>query len=424
MSYVTWKIEQTPYVNEEWDEPTDTVEVSNPRDITLTVNLGEQKDSFSFNSTNFNGQNNLLYAPNTKINIYRTLNSDTIATSDLIMVGSSKDSPDKVANNNDMTKVEGFNYSEAVSSAIVFADARGLTIDQAIQRALTKAGNNSAFKVEWDASNPTTTTTGAAFPIVTDKWFNWTLKKILEQYSSAKYTGDGSYVWYITKDNTLKWFSKKDATGRFSQYTFDYATDEILEINTKKDIKGVRNHIIIKGGLDPANKGIQESVVDAASVAKHGRKYLFHISQNNNAQDIVKADLGNETVDKYPETYPFTTTWESSITATVNGISMVEGSTVTIPSSATEDKDYNAVVRAHTKGLLKKEGTEIIRLLKYGKFMTDLKFRAGIKNWQLGDLITCTIPQANITNKVLRITQIQYSTTTDMFSLVEDEGTL
>ena len=420
MGYITWRVDYTPYSKGTWDSG-DTVTVTNPRDILVSVNLGEAKDSFTLNSSNFNSLNNNKFNPNDRIEIYRTSNTDSInTTTDLLMTGTVKNSPDMVGNNIDTTKIEGYNYSEAVTSAIVFADGRTLNIPNALQLALTKAGNNNAFKITWDSSNPSTKVGGGAFDNVDEKWFNWTLKKILEQYSSSMYTGDGAYYWYVTKDNKLKWFSQNDS-NKFTEYTFKYTTDEVESIKTAKDIKEVKNHIIIKGGYAPDGKGIQHSEIDYASVNKHGRKYLFHISKVNNATDIVKEDTGSSTT-KYPASYVgFVTSWKSSVTATVEGVTMTKGSTV---SGIDSDTKYNACIRAHIKGLLQAEAQEILVFYKYGKLKIDLGFRAGTKSWILGDLVTCTLPQAYTGSKVLRVNEIQYSTTTDRFSLVEDEGTL
>ena len=428
MSYTTWKIEYVPYVDSTWDN-NDLETLTRFKDVNLRVNLGDKKDSIVFNSTNFYDANNGKFNPNDKLYIYRAVNSDIVSSSDMIMTATIKDSPDQVSFNKDMTKVEGYNYSEAVASAIVFVDAKGKTIPEALQLALNKAGNNSSFKVDWDSSNPSTQLDGSAFPTVQEKWFNWTLKRILEQYSSSRYTEDGAYIWYVTKDNKLRWFSRNDAT-QITEFTFNYTTDNLLAIKSAKDIKEVKNHIIIKGGRGPDNKAIQESIIDYASVAKHGRKYLFYVSSNNNADNLVKEDTGSNT-DKYPDTFPFTTTWtfytpSDTGSETIEGVTCTNGSTVTIPSTteAQQKTRYNAIVRKHVKNLIKREGKEIIDLLKYGKLKIDLSFQAGQKSWALGDLVDCTVPQAFSGSKILRVDEIQYTQRQDIYSLVEDEGTL
>jgi len=130
---------------------------------------------------------------------------------------------------------------------------------------------------------------------------------------------------------------------------------------------------------------------------------------------------------RFPTSYPFTTTWKSNITATVNGINMVKGNNVTVPNTGdidSDNTDYNAVLRTHVKSLLEDECNEIIRNTKFGKLKLDITFKAGVKDWILGERIEVTAPELFNDKKTLRITEIQYTTSTDMFSLEEDFGTI
>jgi hypothetical protein len=427
MSFVTWKIDYEKKLEGGSYLPSESLERFT--DPIITVNIGNKKDSWNFKSVNFNTDNDNKFNPNDRITISRAYNSSVVTPDNLIMEGIIQDSPSSVTFNKDESTVKGFNYSEAVARALVFIDASGKTVDEALQLALTKAGGGTLV-VEWDSNNPSKKRDGVTdFPLVTEKWFNWPLKKILEQYSTDKYTGDGQYYWYITKENKLRWYSRFDAA--FNQgKEFDSSIDEYISIKDGKDISNVKNHIINKGGTTPSGNPIRFIKQDYASINKHGRKFFINVSKATNAETINAQDMKESWGDLYdatkrfPNTYPFTTTWVSNLTATINGINMVKGSVVVIPSSGTSDADYNAVLRTNVRSLLEDECDEILTNTKYGRLKIDITFKAGSKGWELGETIGVVSPKTFDGRKTLRIVEIQYSTTTDMFSLEEDFGTI
>jgi len=423
MGYTTWKVDYEKKLSTGSYGTAETL--SRYKDLIVTVNLGSKKDNFKFTSTNFNTNNDNKFNPNDRITISRVVNTDTVTTADTLMIGIIQDSPDNVTYNKDDSLVKGYNYSEAIANAAVFVDAKNKTIPEALQLALVKAGGGS-LTVNWDSSNPSKKRDGTTdFPLVLEPWRNWTLNKILEQYSSDKYTDDDQYYWYITKENKLRWYSKFDSNFDRGK-TFDLTSDSCLSFKSSKDISEVKNHIINKGGTTPSGNPVQYIYQDYSSINKHGRKYYFNISTDARVGTIIAEDMKKSWGDlwvatkKYPQSYSFTTTWLSSITATVEGVSMVKGSTVTVAS----DKEYNAVVREHVRQLLKEECISIINKTKYGKLKLDISFRAGEKDWILGETVEVTAAKTFDDKKVFRIVEIQYSTTTDMFSLEEDIGSV
>jgi len=422
--YTTWRIDYTPFKNNTWDD-NDMETLESFYDPLIRMTLGDGKDSFSFKVTNFNNRNNGKFNPLDRIQIYRTVNTDSIdTTTDILMVGSINDSPDTDNNKSNMSTVKGYNYSEAVMSAIVFLDATPLRINEALERALKNAGNRDNFEITWHPDNPDKLSDEVTeFPYVQEQWYHWTLLKILDQYSSNEYTGDGNYYWYVDNDNRLVW-RQRDST---TLYTFDSSVDAYLDLKSSKDKSGIKNYIIAKGGFDPAGTPIQTYYQDAANIAKNGKKYHLLIGKNGNGGAINKADLEdswgpNNYTDKYPDfSVDFTTTWQSSITDNIEGISMVEGQKVTILSSEiNKEEKYRAILRAHVKGLLKKEAKMFVDNRRNGINKIDLTFKAGTKSWGLGDRIAVTAPNVFTDKKTMRVMEIQYSTNTDTFSLEED----
>lgn len=419
--YVTWKVDWTPFIDGTWDS-SNTETITLFHDPILNLSLGEKRDSFDFKVTNLNGEYDQKFKPEDRIEIYRGINTNTPISNDLIMVGTVQDTPYTKTGNRIDHRVKGYNYSESVARAIVFVDGDGRPIPEVLQEALDSAGNNSSFKVEWDAGNPSVKTDGDPFPGINERFFNRPLRAILEKYSKQQNTEDGFYYWYINRHNKLVWRPQSSATS----YDFNLITTPFVEFKYEKDMSNIVNFVIVKGGLDPAGKPIQDRFIDHASANKRGRKFMPIVAQTVNAQslnqeDVLKSNDGDANVtSRYPESYPFTTTWRSSLTAVVEGVNMVKGQTVTVNS----DKQYVGVMRAHVRRMLVDEGKSYVANNKYGRLKVDLEFKPGQIVWGLGDNISMTIPAVDIGSKVLRVTDIQHSTNGDTYSLEEDIGTL
>jgi hypothetical protein len=332
------------------------------------------------------------------------------------MVGTVSDSPDELSYNKNTTNVKGYNFSEALAQAIAFVDAQSLTIPNAIKLAIDSISNKSPyFKLKWYQGNDMTTVTNKP----KETWFYWTLNKILEKYSTNAATGVGDYFWYVDNDNYLHWFHA-DSVG---SSTFSTVTTPYRSIKTGKDKAGIINYIILKGGLDPAGKPIQTYVANYPSIAKNGMKFHILVGGNADAGTLVKQDLGNTSNSTtFPLAYPFTTTWKYSGVSVkvVETITMTPGNTVTV----TTDKQYTGVIKEEILQRLLKSGNDMLQAYQYGKLSVDVSFTPGQITWGLGDKILCTIPMIDSGNKTLRVTEIQYTTDNDMYSLVEDVGSI
>lgn len=432
MSYVKWKIENTPFIDGAWDD-SQTTEITSFYSPLLRVNTGTKKDSFQFKVINNSLIENTTFGVDNKITIYRTANTDTITTDDILMVGAIRDIPINQDGMKNIYDIKGYNFSETVLKAIVFVDLEQVSIAAGIQEALEQvAGMNSNFKVTWSATNPTSKQSagkeGDPFPLVGEKFFYKPLKDILEKYSTNDRTEDGNYFWYINKDNELLWFQQDSVP----LYTFDSSIDAHKSIKVKKDIKGVRNYIIAKAGYDPAGNQIMTKFIDWSSVGRHGMKYYFLTTTNTLAQELRTED--NEGVQTAITGYPdsmsasaFTTKWRATVDATVGaGTTMTDGEFVTVNQGSLDNnkKDYTAVIRTETKARAEKEGQAYADAHKYGKLVVDLEFSAGIKPWSLGDRVNCSIPELSQVDKEMRVIDIQYGNDTDIYSLEEDEGSL
>lgn len=434
MSYVSWKIEHTPFVNNMYDSGS-TSEITDFYDPILSVSLGEGRDTFSFKVNNDNGEYDNMFNQSDKFTFYRVVNSSssTATSSDVLMVGGLRDDSENIEMKDDVIKLDGYNYSETVMGALVFVDIANLTPPQAIEFALDNAAEkNSNFGVSWSSTN-NTAISSLTFPTIADeRFFNKPLKSLIEKYSQDTETNNGVFYWYVNNENQLIWRQKTSAIA----HTFDTSTDDYESYRHKKDTKKVKNFIIIKGGLDPAGRQITTRYINWSSVAKHGNKFHFIISETNAAKNLVDLDIVKSYgTDNTSETYPiefatasaFTTAWKSKYTYTTSQYNIsVNKDYVTIDkgSESANKKAYAELIRTETKLRLEEEGERFAFHNAFGKLQVDLTFKAGTKSWSLGENILATIPKISDIPKTMRVTEIQYTSSSDTFSLEEDEGTL
>jgi len=414
MSFTTWKIERYAFVDNAWSSTADTL--TDFYDPVVNNKIGDTVDTFAFKIVNFNNTYDNYFSASDKIVISRAIDTTSLTSSDTLISGIVKSVPNEDSYNQDFIRVEGVNFSETLARALVFIDATGLTIPQFIQQALNHiAAYNDNFKVEWDSvNNPTLKTDGTTFPTVTEKWFNKSLLKLLEKYSSKLVTEDVNYYWYVSVDNKLVW-KPREATVTSS---FNSSTDDYKSIKTKKDTKDVYNFVIMKGGYSPGGQPIGTRVVNNISLAKHGFKPKIIISQHKYAENNMSLDLGGDANSRYPSSYPFTTKWVSSVTSTTAPACTI-GSTISIGS----DDEYDVAIVREAKYQLEVEANSFLDERGKGKLMTEIVFDAG-KGWSIGDVINITMASIGKENNPMRVSDAQYNTDSDSYTLIEDEGTI
>lgn len=418
--FVTWKIELYSRLSSsdyEW-ESTPTV-LNSYYDVLLSASIGDGKDTFSFKMLNNNGALDSYFNIGDKVSIYRAVNTTTIDSSNLLMSGIITDLPYTVDGSKNILTVKGANYTEMLMNAITFVSAENLTIPEYLQQALNSVNAfNDNFKITWSSSNPSLNSNDQPFPVIDEKWNYKSLLLLLEKYSTSKYTLDGNYYFFINNINELVWAKRSDS----STDSFDSSTDNHKMLSIKKDLKGVVNFVIIKGKNSPGGKIISTRVDDPISRSKNGFKPKIIISQANKVSDLLQIDgINQNSYNGYPSDFssPFTTVWTCHVNRPSNP-TMDSGSTVTCNS----DNEYDTAIVEEMKGYwLKQEGIAYINEYKNGKKMIDIEFIPG-KSWGLGDVINCTIPQADKNNNPMRVSEVQYSTTGDVYTLIEDEGTL
>lgn len=409
--FVFWKIElYSRKANSDYEWESIPTVLTSYYDPLLNVSIGDGKDTFSFKVVNTNGDYDNFFRVGDKVKIYRAYNTTTIDSSNLLMDGIIKALPVESDGTKDILRVEGANYTEMLMNAITFVSADGLTIPEFLAQALTVVNNfNTNFSIGWSGTNPSLKRDNVtAFPVVTERWNYKSILKLLEKYSSDKFTNDGNYYFYINNANELVWTPRSS----LSVATFNDSTDEYQKLSIKKDISGVVNFVIAKGQLSPGGRIISVKVDDPASRAKNGFKPKVIVSEANKVNELLQRDgVNTNSNNRFPSDFssPFVTTWVSSIT----------GSTITCNS----EDEYDDAIVSEVKFHLKAEARAYIDERKDGKKMIDITFNPN-KDWGMGDVINVTIPRAEKSNNPMRIASVQYSTTSDTFSLEEDEGTV
>lgn len=411
MSYTYYKIERVPFYNNQF-HPTETEVLTDFSKLLIRMSLGEGKDSFSFEVKNFNNKYNNKFNISDKIIIYRKINSTVVTDADVLMIGVVNDLPSEMSASKNYIKVKGYNLSESILRGLVFLDFynRDVTIPDAMQEALQNIRNiNPNFSVTWDYSNPEIKSDGTAFPFVVERFYYKPFKDFIERYSMNTYTHDGAYYWYVTKNNQLRW----DKRLNISSGSFNSGTSLYKELKHTKDVKGIINFIIIKGGLDPKGKQIQNIYQDPASISKNGMKHYYLVDETNAAKNLNMMDMNM--IGAKPE--------DGTLPSKVLGTSY-SFTPLWLGTAVTNDDEYVEYLRAYVKIYLKTIAKSFVELRKNGKLKIEINAAPGVYSWVLGEVISCTIPEISSKVMNLRVVDIQYGETQDAFELEEDKGSL
>lgn len=405
MVTVNWKITRAPFANNTWGAEETLTELYDP---TVRVMSGDGKDSFSFKVNNINGDYDNYFNPNDRIVVSRQQNSTIgFSDSDVIITGAIRSVPQEINSSHDLLRIEGYNYSETVMNSLVFVGGGvGKPIDVFLKDAINSARlQNSNFGVVWKDTNPTTKSDGNSFPVTTEKIFNRPLSYILEKYSVDARTEDGRYYWFVNKDNELVWDRRGDDTNGRS---FNQDVDEFQSIKITKDVSEIKNYVIVKGGYAPDGSPIQKYVPDYPSIAKNGFRYYILTEETKTAESIASKDARDNGLDVLTP---------SDFAGGID-VEWHTGTYYVYSDYITDFKNYMKNV------VLENVGRDFLSLRTNGKLKVDVTFQAGDKSWGLADQVSVTIPSLSSGSKLMRVEEIQYSTTTDTFTLVEDIGTL
>jgi hypothetical protein len=419
--YQRWKINRYPRISDYVWESTPT-EITAFYDPVWRAKIGDGRDTFTFNITNFNNDYNNVFNAGDKIEVLYGVNTSSLTPSEdyLLMQGTVKTYPTYIDNNTNSLKIEVTNYTELLMSALTFVKDESLTVPYFLKRAIERTNFfDSQFSLTWHPDNKMTKRDGTAFPLVKEQWTYKSLMMLFEKYSVSTYTEDGNYYFYVDKYNRLVW---KPRTATIIT-TFDSSVDNYKSLKVE-DNPNVINFVVMKGGTLPSGGTVTAYVDNAASRVRDGFKPRVIISNVNTAQNLVNQDLGESATSRYPlsDSFPFETTWISSLTSS-DAPACTVNSIVTIPSSSSYEDEkewYNNAIQREIKYQLKSEGRAIVTNKGVRKTQITVEFEPG-KNWGLGDIVRCTIPERGLSVD-LRVNSVEI-TDTEKYVLLKDEGT-
>ena len=145
------------------------------------------------------------------------------------------------------------------------------------------------------------------------------------------------------------------------------------------------------------------------------------MSQGKSADELYSLD-GVE--NKTPASYPFTTTWKSSVNRASNP-TMYEGVSVTVSSLI----EYNTAITLEVKARMTNDAKALLAERRFGKLKIAITFPSGKATsakipWGLGDVVSVTLPQVDKENNNMRVEERELRTDEERYVLTEDEGTV
>ena len=265
-------------------------------DVQVTQSIEENKDSFSFKVNNNRNAFNREFKPMDQINVYYSINGAPASEDNLIIVGLVKKISLENSGSRKAFRVEGVGFSDVMTQALSFYNPADATqnVMQYLQGCLDSINlRNGNFNVTWDDSNPVLKSDDETpFPTFTQdsarvRDYNKSMSKILNKYLIDKYTGDGSYFWYVNNDRKLV-IRKRYTTGVDLVVNSPGDYESVKTLINGDDVK---NYVIVRCGLDNNNNPISAYYDDVVSRAKHGFRYHMIVDMNI-SKDIKLANPG------------------------------------------------------------------------------------------------------------------------------------
>ena len=367
-------------------------------DVQVSQAARDKKDTFNFKINNNRNSQNWTFKAQDQVNIHMCLNGASASESNMIMNGMVKKVSEDMTAKKNALRIEGVSFGEICTTALVFYDPKNETqnVMEYLYNCLTKgvqvwnskltSSTPNAFMITWNSDNPAVKSNGSAFPVFTQagakiRDYYKSFNKVLNDYLTDAYTGDGTYYWYVNNAKELCIRKRKSTTSPLYNWSegVNFKTGK-TSINTE-DIK---NFIVVKCGLDLDGNPVSTRYDDFVSRAKNGFRYYMLVDLNI-TKNLIASD-----------------------------------------STLANDQLREA---ARTIGY--KKGEEYAKLHNNGYFSIQIVTQPSV-TYGLGDRIDITIPSyanynessgTSLANKRMIITDIQYTLDSVLFTL-EEEGSL
>lgn len=391
MAYITHKLELYKS-NPTGGWSTTALEIEEFHNKSVIKNIGNKKDTFSFQVTNYANHlfiNGAVFEKGDRVKIYQGFNKEKTALdiTDILIDGIIND-VEQTMNNSNIVRISGKSRTEQLLEGLTFIDSGNSNWDipTIIENSLNFHNNNNEFFQITYGSNPTLTSKSLAFPSYPVKTFYKPMYQTLELYLSDVYTGDGNYYYYVNDNNELIWRREEKA----SDFNLDETECNNIKIAPNKQ---VINSVIIYCGYSPSGKRIRTQRFEISSRNKDGAKWKFLTETNVLANDImlnerrINSSSFTSSSGLFPASYPYTTTF---------GV------------LCNNDGDFDDAIKDEAIKQGKIIGQKVIDQSGFGK----LKATATIpftRTYLQGSIFNCNFPTHNVNSLPLRAVEVQYT---------------
>jgi hypothetical protein len=402
MVQVNWLLEYTSDLGGTGVDDT----IDNFYDIQVIKTLGDGRDRLQFKVPSNVPEADLIQN-RSKIAVSRRVNDTNFTPDDVEMVAAVNKRPRTDGISQSYRDIRGNNFSKTIMDAVVFLDATDESIVDTLKLSLQSISNYSQdYGVTWNPNNPDLTTDGQQFPDYGEKLFFKSFVDVAERASQNSKTGDGDYYYYVDLNNTFVWRPENTDSDKVIDKTYPY-----ISAKEKLDSDDVINYVRIKGDTLPSGKAIEAEARDYGSMNKHGVRFRVVQSESKlagNTHNATMSELGADSDDTFPSdingfSYPFTPSWNGG-------------------NSVSTDKEYSDALGSYVRRQLEDEANKIIDVNSNGYFMLELEVSPADNDFSLGENVTVKLPE--FPEKVLRVTELQLTSTVDVVTLKEDTPTI
>ena len=360
--------------------------------------------------------------------------SDSQKADALIIDGNVVNPENTIENSGSILNVTGKSWMDTLFSTFATFDGYGKKPHEILQLMINEQQrNNPNRKVYWHASNPNLKSDGSAFPDVPSYFPMYKpCIEIIEEMSSDKITTDGSYIFYITIENGVRYLRWKPKSLTASSTITEGTQPTDITVGRAQD--EIINAIIYFAGKDCYNHGIYYINYDVMSIVASGSNWKYE-NLSTVAGNLLQAEKkaqpskwdedsqGNVT-SNFPNAYSYTMKFKQRNSNT--------GESLGTDYTVANDAQFNQAIRTEAKW----QGYELARRLL--ELWSNPRFKAVITMprpspvyYSKGDLINLNLNRYVFSNLKtgfvnpykLRLKQLTHDFWSWTLEMEEDEET-
>ena len=418
------------------------ISVDDAYGIQTITGLGDKKDTFKFDIINSNNRffsDTSTFEVGDNIKIYNWKNATTYTNDDLLIDRVIEQVPYKITSKGRILTIKGYSRMELLFNTLIYINKN---IDAIVPLSLPKvithiidevnqvnnipAGSSKGIKYVYDGvdQDGNATTDDNTITKVNASGVEFTAYhnvreiyrrsiEIIKKYSSAEFTGDGTYMYWLDSERKFHWTFRSKTPGTvLIGDTPDTATMSDINIKYSKD--ELITALILNVGVSPSRKGNTTYAINPASITKYGAKWKY-ISETQGITEALmqqeeanNGSLFNLNQDRFPITYNYTTHFTASETYPENSTLNLPAATKGSPIVCTSDDQYDAVIRREAEWFGQKWGERLLNTLANPRLLVESSVSLNT-DLTSGDYVPMSIPSYNISGENLRVSESQYN---------------